>query len=144
VPVTDLPAIVAAMVLLAVASRSLQSRGFAVASRRVQRLCPTRPPNARVPDGARVARVVETIGRAAELIPGQVGCLPRSMTISAMLRHRGVEADLRIGVRSTSAGVEAHAWVELDGVPVNDASNVDDEFLPFDREITNAIASLMR
>jgi hypothetical protein len=45
-------------------------------------------------------------------------CLPRSLALAATLRQRGVEADLCIGV--VDIPFSAHAWVESDGILLND------------------------
>lgn len=46
-------------------------------------------------------------------------CLREAIVLVALLRRRGVEALVRIGVRKErDEGFEAHAWVEVDGVPV--------------------------
>jgi hypothetical protein len=41
-----------------------------------------------------------------------------------LLRERGVEARLRIGVRFIDRKLDAHAWVEWAGQPVNDRPDV--------------------
>jgi hypothetical protein len=35
-----------------------------------------------------------------------------------------VETDLRVGIRKTAGKFEAHAWMELDGEPVNESIEV--------------------
>lgn len=65
-------------------------------------------------------------------------CLSRSLLLWWLLRREGAEARLRIGVRPTPAGVEAHAWVELDGVVLNDTQDVHQQFPPFEGEIVPA------
>lgn len=59
-----------------------------------------------------------------------VTCLTRSLLLEWMLRRRRQPALLHIGVRKQAASLEAHAWVECAGVPVNDAANVASLFLP--------------
>jgi hypothetical protein len=57
-----------------------------------------------------------------------------------LLRH-GLAGDLRIGVRrrpgepSGSRSLDFHAWVELDGVVLNDLPDVRERFVTFDRAI---------
>jgi hypothetical protein len=51
-------------------------------------------------------------------------CLSRSLLLQWLLRRRGVESRLRIGVRSPAGALEAHAWVECEGVPINDDADV--------------------
>ena len=48
-----------------------------------------------------------------------------------LLRRRGMESELRIGVRKKAEVLEAHAWVEYQGCVLNDRSDVDQHFSPF-------------
>ncbi len=50
--------------------------------------------------------------------PVTTTCLRQSLVVRAWLRRRGLDAQLRIGVRKTGGVMDAHAWVELDGVPL--------------------------
>jgi hypothetical protein len=64
-------------------------------------------------DGARVARAAV---RVLEPLPLDARCLLRSLVLLRLLARRGARAELRIAVaKAGSAGLEAHAWVELDG-----------------------------
>lgn len=58
-------------------------------------------------------------------------CLTRSLLLYWLLHRRGVESDLRIGVRVTQGSLAAHAWVECDGLPVNESLDVIRQFEPF-------------
>jgi hypothetical protein len=71
------------------------------------------------------------IGIASRYCPGGGNCLVRSVALYGTLRHAGVPAHLRIGVGRTALQLDAHAWVELDGVPVNDAADVGARYAPF-------------
>jgi hypothetical protein len=59
----------------------------------------------------RVAWIVRGVSRR---VPG-TRCLVRSLATLAMLRREGLAADLRLGVRRSREGIEAHAWVEVEG-----------------------------
>ena len=59
-------------------------------------------------------------------------CLTRSLLLNWLLHRRGVNSQLRIGVRRTHDKLEAHAWVEYQGWPVNDAQDVSERFAAFD------------
>jgi hypothetical protein len=59
-------------------------------------------------------------------------CLRRSLVLWFLLRREGVESQLRIGVKREKDQFSAHAWVEWDGVVLNDQSNVGDEFAMFE------------
>ena len=66
-------------------------------------------------DIARVRWAVEAMGRR---IPGTT-CLCEALTGYGMLRRRGHDAVIRIGVRHGAVmALDAHAWVECDGTVV--------------------------
>ncbi|MDH4096298.1 MAG: lasso peptide biosynthesis B2 protein [Betaproteobacteria bacterium] len=90
-----------------------------------------RPPareDFRLDEAAGIGRLVNIAARHA---PWRATCLTRSLLLVRMLRERGAAAQLRIGVRLVGGALDAHAWVELDGVPVNDAPDVAEQFAPF-------------
>lgn len=86
-------------------------------------------------DGPDVASIVEVvndaIGRAAVWYPRPALCLPRSAVATWLFRRRGVPAVMVIGVRKMP--FYAHAWVEVDGVVVNDSPKVQTLYPPIDR-----------
>ncbi len=54
------------------------------------------------------------------------------MVLWFLLRRRGVDAELVVGTLApTDDDLPAHAWVEVDGVPVNDDSDVRDRYGSF-------------
>lgn len=78
-------------------------------------------------------RVGESIDIAARNFPlYRPSCLPRSLVLWHMLRRRGAPADLRIGVNNAGGRFTAHAWVEQDGVVVNDTPDIAQRFAPVD------------
>lgn len=62
-------------------------------------------------------------------------CLPQSLALWWLLRCHGIETDLRVGVKPGANGLEAHAWVELQGQPLNDDLDVHLHFRPFGQAI---------
>jgi hypothetical protein len=78
------------------------------------------------------ATTARMVGIAARHGIGHVTCLPRSLTLWRLLRSQGIEAELRIGVRREAARLDAHAWVEHGGLPLNDSSDVGDRYAAFD------------
>jgi hypothetical protein len=42
-------------------------------------------------------------------------CLPQAMLLHLLLRRRGLDPQLKLGVRRTNAQPDMHAWVELEG-----------------------------
>lgn len=73
------------------------------------------------------------VDRALRVLPGDGACLIRATALRAVLLPRGLPgADVRIGVRRSAAGFEAHAWVECDGMPIAESDRVRGQFAPFD------------
>lgn len=64
--------------------------------------------------------------------PLEAGCLVESLALWWTLRKRGIEADLRLGVRTLVGPLQSHAWVEYRGAPLNDSQEVGQIFEPFD------------
>jgi hypothetical protein len=73
------------------------------------------------PSPRRIAWLVE---RAARHCPWPATCLRRSLLLWAFLLRNGVASELRLGFRNSDGKFEAHAWVEWNGAPLNDAPDV--------------------
>ena len=57
----------------------------------------------------------ELVNIAAHHSLGPRTCLTRSLLLGWLLRRRGMDSQLRIGVRLTKGMLDAHAWVECNG-----------------------------
>jgi len=57
-------------------------------------------------------------------------CLPRSLALQLLLRRRGIDARLRIGARRVDSRLDGHAWIEVDGLPINENADVAEVFPP--------------
>jgi acyl-CoA synthetase (NDP forming) len=88
----------------------------------------------RSPAGLHTGRLADAraTARAVDLAAGRLRatCLTRSLVLQRMLAARGITTDLRVGVRKGGQGLEAHAWLECDGVPVNDSAQGVHGFTP--------------
>lgn len=73
---------------------------------------------------------------AAVRVPGGSTCLDRSVLLWAVGVRRGLAPELRVGVARENAGLDAHAWVELGGVVMNDDADVATRYAVFDRDPT--------
>ncbi len=71
-------------------------------------------------------RAAYHVAVAAAFFPGRAVCLEQSLALYLLLRRRGVPAELRLGVQAYP--FYAHAWVELDGEPVNEDRETVDKF----------------
>lgn len=58
-------------------------------------------------------------------------CLPQALTLVWLLRFAGLESQLRIGVRKEDETLKAHAWVEREGMVLNDSADVNQRFAAF-------------
>jgi len=66
-----------------------------------------------VGQGAAV-RLARVVGRTLDPLPADSRCLMRSLVLTTLLSHRGIDSTLVIGTRSVP-DFAAHAWVEVDG-----------------------------
>jgi hypothetical protein len=76
------------------------------------------------------------VNRAANHVLGAGSCLTRSLLLRWLLRFYGTPSDLRIGVRVEQGKFAAHAWVEMDGIPVNDQPEAVAGFVAFDQPVS--------
>lgn len=68
----------------------------------------------RIASPFRVGAHIETL--ASQLL-GEDSCLPQAVAAAAYFRRHGQPVELVVGVRRRE-GFQAHAWVELAGMPV--------------------------
>jgi transglutaminase superfamily protein len=80
----------------------------------------------------RVARIQEAVSRH---LTWHASCLERSLVLWWQLNRRGIAAEMRIGARKEAGRFEAHAWVEVGNVVLNDSGEAHLHFAPFDRSI---------
>lgn len=59
-------------------------------------------------------RIVWAVSAVSRCVP-QATCLTQALTAETLLRACGYPASINIGVAKHQDGIEAHAWVELDG-----------------------------
>jgi len=78
-----------------------------------------------------IQAIGEAVNIAARHTPFHATCLTRSLLLCWLLRGRGVASELRIGVRSPQGVLDAHAWVECDGTPVNDQPDIATQYATF-------------
>ena len=121
-----------AYALLPASSLALWALGYRRCHAMLARLAP-RPrvpvaPEQQLALAARTARLVRAANRRSVR---PAACLSRSLTLWWLLRRRGIESQLRLGVRKGEQGFQAHAWVELAGQVVNDSADVVQQYAPF-------------
>jgi hypothetical protein len=81
------------------------------------------------PERDRMLRSIESAGR--RLLPAGP-CLSQAIVADMLLRRRGFDSQLRIGVaREESGALRAHAWVESDGEVVMGGEESRDDYSVF-------------
>ncbi|MGB7860479.1 MAG: lasso peptide biosynthesis B2 protein, partial [Acidimicrobiia bacterium] len=78
--------------------------------------------------------VAKLVSRAIEAVPWRTNCLERSLVVSWVAGESSV---VRRGVLA-GAGSEPHkfhAWVEYDGVVINDDPAIGSKYLPFGGDV---------
>jgi hypothetical protein len=81
-----------------------------------------------LPQALHIARLASASARHLFF---RTNCLEQAITLSFLLRRRGIAADLHFGARKQSAHLEAHAWVAYLGTPLNEDLGEHRHFLPF-------------
>jgi hypothetical protein len=94
----------------------------------IARRAPLSPPEA--------AALGVAVNRAANHILGPANCLTRSLLLRWLLRRFGTASNLRIGVCFEEGALAAHAWVEIDGMPLNDTPEAVARFAAFDQSVS--------
>ena len=107
-----------AMLVLPLTAACLRLLGI----KRMLQLCQPELRAARIPAeldplayAHRCARLTDIAGNHG---PFRATCLPQTLALCWLLRRRGVNAVPRIGINRPPAGFGAHAWAELDNVPL--------------------------
>ena len=85
-----------------------------------------------LPDAYHVASIVAI---ATRNVPISTTCLERSVVLWGLLRQRGIQSELRFGTRQQNGQFEAHAWIEYQGVILNDADDIGQYFTPFEQNL---------
>ena len=72
---------------------------------------------------------------AASRTPFKITCLVRSTALWFLLRRQGIGSEIRIGVNQQGGTFKAHAWVESNGVVLNDRNDIHNQFAAFEQMI---------
>lgn len=74
----------------------------------------------------------DLVNTAARYAPVPSSCLSRSLLLGWLLRRRGTASQMRIGARLVDGKLLAHAWIECDGVAINESADVAHVFRPLE------------
>lgn len=116
-----LPAIHAALILF----------GYARLQRVLEALTPLRPDQRHLSTteilaDARVISRIVSIAAAHGLY--RATCLRKSMLVWWFLRREGIQSNICFGVRMNGGLLEAHAWLESNGIVLNDSIDVSGQY----------------
>jgi hypothetical protein len=125
-----------ATVLLPAISLSLRLRGFGATQESLQNFSvasnPGKYSSEDVANGDRVEMAVRMVNAAARYGWGRPTCLEKSLMLWSLLRRQGTASSVRIGARKDGGKLEAHAWVERDGVALNEPGDAHRHYATFD------------
>jgi Transglutaminase-like superfamily len=131
--------LVLAVILLPVTAMALRLAGL----RRSQRMFsffllnnPVRKTKQSEATIARALHISRLVGVAVRHGVCGANCLQRSLSLWWILRRNGIYSELYIGTRKEIGLLNAHAWIEVEGVVLNDSNDVRHSYEPFDREIS--------
>jgi len=126
-----------AVILLPMVRLSLRFRGYnrtlASLQKRVERA--GMPASGSLQDAQQTGRMVRA---ALHYSPAGFVCLEESLALWYLLRKQGISAQLRIGVRKSEGKFEAHAWVEHEGVALQQSDERHRHYAAFDKEFPGA------
>jgi len=69
-----------------------------------------------------IDQICDALNHACMWYPKRALCLQRSSVLTCLLRSSGIPAQMVLGAQKLP--FKAHAWVEVNGRPVNERSNV--------------------
>jgi hypothetical protein len=127
-PGLDRVVLMQALALLPALSVGLKLFGFRRVYQLLSQWAPNPDDNPKV-NQEHVERIADLVGKAAWRGFYPVTCLPRSLSLWALLHRSHLPGELCIGVRRSETGIQAHAWVEVDRVPLLERPEIGKEFI---------------
>ena len=122
------PSFFTSFATIALTDLALRRLGFARSVALARRFGTSRRPDQERPE--LTEKVCRRLAMAAVFYPGRARCLEQSLALYVLLRRRGVPVRLRLGVQPYP--FNAHAWVELNGAPLNERVETVRQFVPFE------------
>jgi hypothetical protein len=127
-----------ATVVLPVISVSLKMRGFGATQEFLLRSFPIAPQTSRqdsihvVDDRKRTELTSRMVNAAIRHVWRASTCLEKSLALWWLLGRQGIACEVRIGARKQGGKFEAHAWLERDGVAINEPQQEHRHYAAFD------------
>lgn len=132
-----------AAILLPLISVSLKTRGFRATQESLRRFLP-HPQQPSQGDPASLLTDVERTRLTVRMVDAAVRhawrgstCLEKSLALWWLLGRRSIASELCIGARKTDGKLEAHAWVERQGIAVNEPEQLHRHYAPFDKSLSS-------
>lgn len=128
---TDRRTLLVLAMLQPLISASLRMAGYANTKRHLQWL--SRHPRHRKADAADLEQaryLARLAGMAGRNGPIQTTCLRQALALYFLLRRKGLDPSIKFGVAHPAGHPEMHAWVELDGSPLDPTANAYALFAP--------------
>ena len=123
-----------AVTLLPVVSRSLHKRGFQQTQEKLAKKLAGAAPMEKGATADTLEKTCRMVKAGVHYGLGHPTCLEQSLVLWYLLRERNISARLRVGVRKSAEKFEAHAWVEHDGVALNQSEEVHQHYAAFESE----------
>jgi hypothetical protein len=127
-----------AAVLLPFISLSLRLRGFRATQSSLQKHLPRAQTaisyQSNGEQAERTALTARMVRSAAHRTWGSAACLQQSLALWWLLGRQGIASSVRIGTRKTEEKFEAHAWVECEGVALNEPEESHKHYAAFREE----------
>ncbi|HTT32669.1 MAG TPA: lasso peptide biosynthesis B2 protein [Methylomirabilota bacterium] len=123
-----------ALVMLPIVSVSLRAFGFQATQTALQ-IAVSGPNPELAPDvlRARIVSAAHMVNSAGRHGIVHASCLAKSLTLWCVLGRQGIASQLRIGIRKERGGFAAHAWVEREGVALNEPDDHHRHYAAFDK-----------
>jgi hypothetical protein len=86
----------------------------------------------RLSDDERTRLTVRMVNAAVRHVWRSSTCLEKSLALWRLLERGGIASELRIGARKIDGKFEAHAWVERQGIAVDEPDDLHRHYAPFD------------
>lgn len=122
-----------ALLLLPAVSLSLKLRGFQATRATLQKVLSAFAPQPRSDAVSQSVTLTARMVNAADhhgLFHSS--CLAKSLALWWLLARQGITSSLRIGIRKENDKLQAHAWVEREGLALNEPEEQHRHYAAFD------------
>jgi len=117
---------------------SLKMRGFGATQKFLLRSLPIVPQTSQQ-DSIHVVGALKRTELTSRMVNAAIGhvwrastCLEKSLALWWLLGRQGIACEVRIGARKQGGKFEAHAWLERDGVAINEPQQEHRHYAAFD------------